>query len=520
MAPGTGATLPALPAPYRGDLVTDPVAVLAWAGASGPFWHPPRAVLRPSDTADVALVVSWADREGVSLVPRGAGTGMPGGNVGPEVVLDLSRLTGSDPDPDPAALRLGAGVTGATARDLARGMNRDLPALPSSARWCTVGGMVACNAAGARSLRYGAARRWTAELTLVRADGTIDTLRRGEPAPDPWAALTAELRSTLPAPLPWPRVRKNSSGYALDALQASGDALDLVVGSEGTLGVVTEVVLETRAIPATRAVLLLGIPDRRTLPQVVAPLRTDPRVQACEYFGRRLVDLGELESHPRLQGVHCPDGLVLVELAGTRDAVEDGVDLLVGSAPAGCVVAQDDADMEALWEIRHAANPVLARALRAGRRSTQFIEDCVVPPEALPAFLEGLDAILDRHSTEAVVFGHVADGNLHVNPLVDLHAPRWRARVADILDDTVDLVASLGGTLSGEHGDGRLRTPFLHRIFAPVVLDAFGGVKERLDPRGTLNPGVVVPVAGVEPLAGLGDAPGFRRGTQGPERAR
>ena len=477
-------------------------------------------MLIPADTDDVAAVVGWAGREGVALVPRGAGTGMPGGNVGPGVVLDLGRLAAEGPHPDREGLRLGAGVTGAAARSAARQAGRDLPALPSSAHWCTVGGMVACNAAGARSFRFGAVREWTREATVVRVDGTVETLHRHRTDPDPWADLVRELRADLPDPLPWPRVRKNSSGYALDAMLESGNALDLLVGSEGTLGVVTEVVLDTQALPSARAVALLGLPDRHLLPELAAPLRSDDRVTACEYFGRRLVALGELEKHPVLEGVRCADGLLLVELAGDPGAVEDGLEALARGAPAGLVTARDEAGMEALWEIRHAANPVLARALREGRRSTQFIEDCVVPPDALPAFLEGLDAILDRHHTEAVVFGHAGDGNLHVNPLMDLADPRWRDRVTGILHDTIALVASLGGTLAGEHGDGRLRTPFLDRIFPPAVTEAFRRVKERLDPGNVLNPGVIVPVDGADPLAGLGLAPEFASGSQGPEGRR
>ncbi len=519
-APATGAALPLLPRAYRGDTWTDPDRCRQWAGASGPFWRPPRAVLVPSDAEDVAVVLAWAGREGVALIPRGAGTGMPGGNVGPGVILDLARLSREGPHPDPEALRLGAGVTGTAARGAARTRGRDLPALPSSARWCTVGGMVACNAAGARSFRFGAVRRWTREATVVRADGTVDVLRRRQADPEPWRTLVGELRSDLPDPLPWPRVRKNSSGYALDAVLESGDALDLVVGSEGTVAVVTEVVLDTRSLPSARAVALLGLPDRGLLPVMAAPLRGDDRVTACEYFGRRLVALGDLEGHPLLQGVQCPDGLLLVELAGEAEEVDEGLQALARAAPGGQVTARDEAGMEALWEIRHAANPVLARALREGRRSTQFIEDCVVPPDALPAFLEGLDAILERHRTEAVVFGHAGDGNLHVNPLVDLGHPRWRDRVAGILHDTVALVASLGGTLAGEHGDGRLRTPFLGRIFSPEVTAAFRRVKERLDPEGILNPGVIVPADEADPLAGLGDAPGFPSGSQGPEGVR
>jgi FAD/FMN-containing dehydrogenase len=133
----------------------------------------------------------------------------------------------------------------------------------------------------------------------------------------------------------------------------------------------------------------------------------------------------------------------------------------------------------------------------------QFIEDSVVPPGRLVEYLRALEGILDRENTEAVMFGHAGDGNVHVNPLVDVRTPGWRARVRRILEATVDLVAELGGTLSGEHGDGRIRAPFLERIWGPSLAAAFRQVKRSLDPAGVLNPGVVVPLPGQDPLRGL-----------------
>lgn len=518
----TSASLPPLPRGFRGSTRTGPEALTPWAGASGPFWRVPSAVLLPASTEDVALILPWARAHGLALVPRGAGTGMPGGNVGTGVILDLSRLQRAGiEDADQGWIRAGAGATGDACRGVAGAMGRELPALPSSAPWSTVGGMVACNAAGARSYRLGSVRDWVREVTVVRVDGSVEVLRRGEGSPSqPWAGLLANLRETLPRPLPWPAVRKNSSGYALDRALASGDALDWIVGSEGTLAVVTEVVLETHPKPPHRAIVVLGVPVRTELPALVAPMEEDPLVRACEYLGALLVRLGGLRNDPRLAGVRTDDGLLLLELAGPRQEVEERAERLRAAAPWGAVTASDEEGIAELWEIRHAANPTLGRALEEGRRSTQFIEDCVVPLEHLPDFLAGLDEILEASRTEAVIFGHAGDGNLHVNPLLDLTRPDWRDDVAAMLGATVKLVADLGGTLAGEHGDGRLRTPFLDQIFAPEVIRAFDAVKSALDPDGTLNPGVIVPTPGAEPLAGLGAAPGFASGTQGPEGLR
>lgn len=513
--------LPPLPPSYRGAFLRSPEDLGPWSGASGPFWRPPLAVLRPSSPDDVAAVLSWGWSHGIALIPRGGGTGMPGGNVGPGVILDLSDLSRVD-DPLPGAsgttVRAQAGAVAARIRERAEEVGAELPALPSSARWCTLGGILACNAAGARSFRHGAARAWVQEVSWVRSDGSLEHLRRGNvPGPE-WRGLASELREALPSPLPWPSVRKNSSGYALDRFLADGDPVDLVVGSEGTLGVVTDAVVALSPPPPARAVALLGVPTLGFLNEAALAAAEIPGVEACEYFGRRLVELGELAQEAALERLSLDAGILLLEVAGESDQVERSLASVADLARgAGVLTARDAEGMEALWEFRHAASPTIARALAQGRRSTQFIEDSVVPVPALGAYVVGLQEILARHGTDAVLFGHAGDGNLHVNPLVDLGVPAWRERVRTILDETVALVASLGGTLAGEHGDGRLRSAYLDRIFHPEVVESFAMVKHRLDPRGILNPGVVVPLPGSDPLAGLGDAPGFAAGSQGPE---
>ena len=159
--------------------------------------------------------------------------------------------------------------------------------------------------------------------------------------------------------------------------------------------------------------------------------------------------------------------------------------------------------MERLWSVRHAASPVIQSRASEGLVSMQFIEDSVVRADRVPDYLRGLGQILEQEETDAVMFGHAGDGNVHVNPLVDVRRPDWRDRVRRILEATVDLVAGLEGTLSGEHGDGRLRGPFHPRIWGETLTGAFGRVKATLDPHGIFNPGAVVPLPGQDPLAGL-----------------
>ena len=165
-------------------------------------------------------------------------------------------------------------------------------------------------------------------------------------------------------------------------------------------------------------------------------------------------------------------------------------------------LALDTATEARLWELRHAASPTLAK-LDPSLRSMQFIEDGAVPPDRLPEYVRGVRAALERNATRGVIFGHAGDGHVHVNPLIDVSSPGWRERLISLLNEVTDLVASLGGTITGEHGDGRLRTPLLERVWSHEARDAFALVKQSFDPDGLLNPGVKIPVTSESGVAAI-----------------
>ncbi|MDT8370147.1 MAG: FAD-binding oxidoreductase, partial [Longimicrobiales bacterium] len=498
---------------FRGDLLDDPGALDAWSGASGPVWIPPAAVARPEGLEDLKTLVAWAADTGTPLIPRGGGTGMPGGNVGRGVIVDLTHFDEVRALPG-GGVRAGAGAIAARARAAARTLGRDLPALPSSAARCTVGGIVANDAAGARSFRYGPSHAWVECLEIVDATGEARTLRRGDPPDARARALHAELASTLPTPLPWPDVRKNASGYALDRFLPSRDPLDLQIGSEGTLGIVVAAELRTHPLPTARGVALLGVPDRALLPEWAA-LAHSVDATTCEWFGERLLELGGLGEDPRLHGLRSDRGVCLIEVIGDDvDAVEARLAALrdgagTGARNPGCTTTSDEARIEAIWRLRHDASPRIAARAGPTRRSAQFIEDCVVPLDALPRWLDAIDALLRAHRIDAVLFGHAGDGNIHINPLLDLTRPDWREGARALLDEVVGAVAEAGGTLSGEHGDGRLRAPYLERIWGARIVAGFRRVKDAHDPLGIFNPGVILPRDAQDPFEGFGAGPEF-----------
>ena len=493
----------------RGETTFDPADVLPYASAAGPLSIRPAAVARPADADDVSTVLRWASERGEPVVPRGGGTGMPGGNVGRGVALDMGAcFKALGPlDVSSRTVRVEPGVLAGDVSRVARRAGLFLPPLPSSADRCTVGGMVATNAAGARTFKYGATRDWVQALDVVTADGYQHHLEGGDTIPPDFRNLHTELRAELEnAPLGWPNVRKNSSGYALDRFLPEANPVQLVVGSEGTIAVVTSITLALAPLPETRAVALVTLRSQLDLP-ILLQWAEDNDASACEFFGRRFLEVLSRGDHVLAEGtLEDAEAALLLELDGDRDSVSaraEALGILARELGLQATVGMEVADRRTLWSLRHAASPLIAESARTGLVSTQIIEDSVVPREALGAYLSGLDEILRSAETDAVIFGHAGDANVHVNPLLDVRRPSWRDHARTILGETVDLVAELGGTLSGEHGDGRLRAPFLEQVWGPKLTACFKRTKAILDPSGILNPGVIIPHPHQDPLEGL-----------------
>jgi FAD/FMN-containing dehydrogenase len=485
------------PRDFGGRWLTDPRARAAYSEGAGPYRIVPAAVAIPQHADDIAALLLAAREQGWAAIPRGAGSGMPGGNVGDGVVMDLQRLdTPLEVRGDGA--RVGAAVTWAELDERAATAGLRLPPDPSSGAFCTIGGMVATNAAGARSVRYGSIRRWVRGVEVVTADGERGWLRRGDSA-DGLAAVTRFEEHAAPAIRQaaalirdrFPRTRKNSSGYALDAWLKSNDVVDLVTGSEGTLAVVTAVELALAPRPQSAGTILVGLESLRELPDTVTRLLPlDPA--AIELLDRTF--LGRVSDRAPI-ALPAVEAVLLVEVESESGQAPDAAVSAVESAVASAAyrrTALDPADRERLWALRHAASPILAE-LPDDRRSLQIIEDGCVPVKELAEYIAGVRAAAADHGVDIVPFGHAGDGHVHVNALVDVRDRDLEMRLQRLLDAVVELTLSLGGTLTGEHGDGRLRAPFLQRAYGREIVDLFRLVKEAFDPHGVLNPGVIVP---------------------------
>src|SRR4051812_14028481 len=409
---------------------------------TGRFGAEARLVVRPADTAQVAEIVRACAEAGAAIVPQGGNTGLVGASVprGGEVVVSLRRLDAiGEVDGALGQVTAGAGATLAALQAACAQAGQDA-ALDFAARdSATVGGAVACDAGGARALRHGTARARVAGLEAVLADGTVVERMSG--------------------------LLKDNAGYDLGAL---------LVGSEGTLGIITAVRWRTALRLAPRAAALVGLPDAQAAADLLAALRAPaPSLESCAFF----LDAGlELVLAPQRRPSPLPHRApfsVLAECAGREDPMPE-----LAAALGECdnaVVADDTASREGLWRLREGHTEAINAA------GVPHKLDVGVPLDRLPRFLEEVPRAAGDART--ILFGHLGDGNVHVNLL---------GRAPD--DDAVlRLALDCGGTISAEHGVGVAKAHWLERARGAGELAAMRAIKRALDPNGLLNPGAVLP---------------------------
>ena len=388
------------------------------------------------------------------------------------------------------------------------------PVDPSSGAFCTLGGMVSTNAAGAHSLRYGPTRAWVNALDCVFNDGDRAIITRGEPPPKRVNAIARFMRdvhgdivsSDKRRPMIHLGVRKDASGYAIHDYATKADLIDLLVGSEGTLAIIVGIQMTLAPVAAATS-SVLGVFPTLEAATAAATTAVESGASACELLDKTFLSYaasGKNVDEKFRRRIESAAAILLAEVeSDTTDAAAAAAQKLakaftVAGAGEVDVALTTDAEHE-LWQLRHAASPILSDLEHL--TSMQFIEDGAVPLPKLPDYVKGVKKALAQREVSGVIFGHAGDAHVHVNPLVDVRQPDWRQRITSLLEDVVSLTKTLGGTLTGEHGDGRLRTPLLPRVWHKDTIKAFDQVKKAFDPQNIFNPGVKVSLPGQKPLA-------------------
>lgn len=460
---------------------------------------PPLMVVRPRDADEVLATLAVCRDAGVALTPRGAGTSIAGNAVGPGVVLDvrkhLDAVSSVDADSRTAVVQPGV-VHAALQRVAARSSLRFGPD-PSSHSRCTVGGMVGNNACGSRALGYGRTSDNVVGLDVATVAGERLHLAAGSMTTS--SATLDRLRERIGADLATVRTElgrfpRQVSGYALNALlpEHGFDVARALVGSEGTLAVVLGATVRLVRDAPHRALVVLGYPSIAAAaddaPNLLPHLPT-----ACEGLDSRIIDVVRRTRGPQaVPQLPAGDAWLLVEVVGeTAAEVAHRAAVLRRSADtAAAEVVSDPAPMAALWRIREDGGGLAALATR--RPSHAGWEDAAVPPERLGDYLRDFQHLLTERGLDGVPYGHFGDGCVHVRIDFPLHTRAGPSVLRDFVYDAARLVASYGGSLSGEHGDGRARSELLPLMYSDRVMALFADVKAIFDPDGILNPGVLV----------------------------
>ncbi len=479
-------------AALRGNGVRDvddsPLARALYSSDASLYRIPPRVVVRPHDTDEVLATLAAARATGTPLTLRGAGTSIAGNAVGPGIVLDTSRWLDRvlEVDTERRTARVQPGVVHAALQREARPHGLRFGPDPSTHTRCTIGGMIGNNACGSRALGYGRSVDNVAGLRVALADGTVLEPGAGH---EGLAALVDGRLGLVRTE--FGRFARQVSGYSFEhLLPENGRRLDrFLVGSEGTLAVVLEAEVDLVEDAPARALAVLGFPSMAAAADAVPSLLQHPLV-ACEGLGHRIVDV------VRTHGGHVPDlpageGWLFAEVTG--DSVPEVRALAESVARTAGVphrVVTDPAEQAVLWRIREDGAGLAARSL--DRQAQSGWEDAAVPPDRLGDYLRDFDALLREAGLDGVPYGHFGDGCVHVRIDFALDDGDGRRRFRRFVEESADLVASYGGSMSGEHGDGRARSELLPRMYSADAVALMRQAKRLLDPESVLNPGVLV----------------------------
>jgi D-lactate dehydrogenase (cytochrome)/glycolate oxidase len=417
----------------------------------------PDYIVRPHTAAEISEIVKLASGENMPVVPRGAGSGLAGGAVPVKggIVLDMSAMNNIlDIDIANLQVTLEPGVVHAKFNETLKPYGFFFPPDPGSTKMCTIGGLVANNGSGMRSVKYGTASRYVLDLEVVLADGSI--INTGS------------------------RTLKHASGY---------DLTSLMVGSEGTLGVITRIVLRIHPLPRTRLVILLSFDSaRRAGEAVVKVLSSGVIPSACEILDGTTI--AALKAYDPSLDLPDSAAMLMIEVDGNEGGVKEAartVEEACKELAREIRAASDEAESEKLWAARRVVGAAITR-LDPRRNRIYLGEDVGVPIKQIPEMIGRVHSISKEVDLPIMIYGHIGDGNLHTGMCIDmLDEAEW-----DKLHRAADLIhrnsLELGGTVSAEHGIGSARRKYM-KLEHPTSMPVMVAIKKALDPQGIMNPG-------------------------------
>jgi FAD/FMN-containing dehydrogenase/Fe-S oxidoreductase len=500
----------------EGEVRFDAYSKLLYSTDASIYQVEPVGVVIPRHIGDVQAAVEVSNRHGVPLLPRGGGTSLAGQTVNRAVVLDFSphmnRLL--EVNADERWCRVEPGLVQDELNAHVQSLGLLFGPDTSTSNRATIGGMIGNNSAGAHSIAYGMTIHHVLELTCVLADGSLVTLRDLTPEAVSAKAgqnglegqiyrelrrIVGEHREEILAR--YPTIMRRVSGYNLNEFVKTQpfNLGRLVVGSEGTLATVVEAKMRLVPRPKRTALDVIHYADlQEALESSQEILETGP--YAVELTDKMILDLarGNLEQRNRMGFVQGdPAAILIVEYAGeTEGEVKAKVEELESRRARKKIgytstVTYAPEEQRSIWKLRKAGLGLLL-GMKGDDKPIAFVEDTAVDPAKLAAFVPRFNAIMAKHGARAGYYGHCSVGCLHIRPLINLKTRRGVEQTRAIAEEITELVMEFGGALSGEHGDGRARSPFNERLYGPRLYDAFRRVKRAWDPKNLMNPGNIV----------------------------
>ena len=475
----------------------------------------PLCVVFPKTKTDIIAIVKYAFEKRISVIARGGGSGLAGQAIGSGIIIDFSRHLNrvKEFNPDLNFVVAEPGIFKSVLdRHLAKS-GKFLPPDPSSSDYCTLGGMLANNGCGPHTVKYGAIIDYVLTLEVLLYNGEVIQTQPVSVDEEKWRELTTsetvearlytEIRTIVEENQELiqrrvPKVRKNASGYRLERVLESRifDLGKLFVASEGTLGIILEAKLRVLDQPSKRGVGILEFKQLEKTGHAVGEiLKLEP--SALELLDSRIVDLAAA-LYPELKNrlLFELKALLLVEFDGwNMEEIKDKFEKLrqLLESKVGLVdrvhIALDPDEIKKLWEIRKKALPFAYKYRKGGKRPIAFIEDTVVDPQMLGHYIKALYEIYDKYGIEGVIYGHAGDGHLHTRPLLDLKDSHDIEIMEKVASEVFALAKKLGGSITGEHGDGLARAEFIKFLYGDEMYALFGAIKRLCDPLNILNPG-------------------------------
>jgi FAD/FMN-containing dehydrogenase len=493
----------------RGQVLTDEETLRRFSRDQSIYEIRPHVVVLPEDVEDVQKLIAFAAREGLPVTPRGGGSGTAGSALGHGLVMALpqnefwTRISGFSASARTARVEASAGVYHNDLQKFLKHHGFFLPADVTSAEISRIGGNIATKASGPHALKYGSIDSFLESVEFVSALGELADTADETTIPERFKSALTDLGRRLRADdaargfLEARKGMKTASGYNLFAflgdLSVGQLIAQLLCGSVGTLGLITGATLRAEVLERERATVLLYFDDLAEAGRAVSVLR-EPDLAAIELISRETMRIvRERTDFPGRPAVDAH--MLLVELTGperlreienmTRMLLQSG--FRMSALPA---VAASEEEIEKLWEARRRILWLIEHP-KPGHRGLAVVNDVGVPPARLADFVADVEKVFARHGVLTLLYGHAGSGNLHLRPLFDVNLPDLRGRVQRLADDVYEAVIRHNGTVTAEHGMGRLRAPYLKREWGEALYGYMREIKAVFDPQDILNPGIM-----------------------------